>query len=564
MEPAASRRSRSVDALPRIVAFVAVGVWTVVFWRLGALRQDRWETFGFDLGIYDQASWLLAHFRDPFMTVRGLDVFGHHGTFALWLNAPGYWVGWGPKWLLTVQIASQVVGAGALWTLTRFVIPGRWGEWSATGIVVVYLLHPTSGWLVWEYFHPDAVAIGALLVAYVSARTQRWRWCWVASVLALACKEDLATAVAVLGILLAFRPVGARSAWRRATTMVGVAAVWYLAVNKVLIPWRNGGVADFYTKEFFGDLGSSPFAVVVNLVLHPVRSRTWERLAGKDARSYYWALVAPVGVVVPFLEPQVLAIGLPMVLINVVSAQPWTHDFRYHYTAVPLVAVMLATVEGVGFLARRVPRLPAISTVMVGVLVVCSLAMYRAHGVGPGSVAFRRGYWPLRPTESVLDIVAGVDPRAEAVVRAKDDVVRSLPSDASVSAWYSMVPHVSDRALAYQWPNPFIAENWGIAEQRPDDPAKVSWLLLDRVELATSADATPRELFDALLATGEFRITSERRVHDGAAVVADIVLARRVRRPGCLPDPNGDLAAALGTRYAMVAPPSTGKVCPVT
>ena len=155
------------------MAFLAIALWSVTFWRLGALRQDRWGTFGFDLGIYDQASWLLAHFRDPFMTVRGLDVFGHHGTFELWLHAPGYWLGWGPKWLLTIQVAAQTAGAVAVWGIARRVIAGRWRDWCATGLVVVYLLHPSSGWLVWEYFHPEVVAVGALLVGWWAAQIGR-------------------------------------------------------------------------------------------------------------------------------------------------------------------------------------------------------------------------------------------------------------------------------------------------------------------------------------------------------------------------------------------------------
>ena len=68
--------------------------------RLAALRHDRFGTFGFDLGIYDQAAWLLSRARDPFVTVRGLEAFGHHVNSILFFIAPFYRFGAGPHFLL--------------------------------------------------------------------------------------------------------------------------------------------------------------------------------------------------------------------------------------------------------------------------------------------------------------------------------------------------------------------------------------------------------------------------------------------------------------------------------
>src|SRR5438067_865477 len=46
--------------LPLCVLVFAVALWVITFVRLGLVRQDRHATFGFDLGIYDQATWLVA------------------------------------------------------------------------------------------------------------------------------------------------------------------------------------------------------------------------------------------------------------------------------------------------------------------------------------------------------------------------------------------------------------------------------------------------------------------------------------------------------------------------
>jgi hypothetical protein len=65
-----------------IALFVGTFVW--VTW----LTHARFGSFGFDLGIFDQGVWLLSRFRDPFVTIRGLPLFGDHASYILVLVAP--------------------------------------------------------------------------------------------------------------------------------------------------------------------------------------------------------------------------------------------------------------------------------------------------------------------------------------------------------------------------------------------------------------------------------------------------------------------------------------------
>jgi hypothetical protein len=57
-----------------MVLFVGTFVW------LAWLTHARFGTFGFDLGIFDQGVWLLSRFQDPFVTIRGLPLFGDHAS----------------------------------------------------------------------------------------------------------------------------------------------------------------------------------------------------------------------------------------------------------------------------------------------------------------------------------------------------------------------------------------------------------------------------------------------------------------------------------------------------
>ena len=190
------------DPVRWVLGAMVVG-WSAVFIVLGWIRQERFATFSFDLGIYDQAVWLLSRFHDPFVTVRGLEFFGHHVNPILLLFVPFYWLGAGPLFLLSAQVVVQASGAIAIFLLARDRIHDRW---LAVALAAVLLLNPTYQWLTWEFFHPDARRRSRHCCSRTGRRgPTRWKWFVLFAVLAAACKEDVALAIAVMGVLIAVR-----------------------------------------------------------------------------------------------------------------------------------------------------------------------------------------------------------------------------------------------------------------------------------------------------------------------------------------------------------------------
>ena len=469
---------------PRLTLCAFVALWAVTFDHLGTLRHDRFGTFGFDLGIYDQAIWLLSRARDPFITVRGLEAFGHHVNVILILLAPFYRLGAGPHFLLLVQIAAQASGAFAVFLLARDRIADRW---LAVALGAVYLLHPTSQWLVWEFFHPDAVSIGPLLFAYWAARERRWKWFAVAALVAAMCKEDVALVLVILGLLIAWR--GDRRIG------LGVSAgslAWYVVATRVVIPWQNG-IGPFY-DTFFGALGSNPLQVAGNVVRHP--GSTWDLLRQPDRREYLWRMLAPVAFM-PLVSPSTFAIAFPMLAVNLLSSFPYTRDAHFHYSALVLVGVMIGTVEGLARVANVSAR-----RVLVAVILTTSIATTVAWGPSPVGRDYHRGWWPLQ-----------VDSR----LAANQAAVAEVPSAAAVSATYIYVPHLTHRTRVYEFPVPWCNINWGVRGEHLDDPSGVQWILVDR----RLVDSTGEAVLDRLLKY-EFAVRSDR---DG------VLVAQRVHAP---------------------------------
>lgn len=487
-------------------------VWSLVFISLGVIRHNRFATFSFDLAIYDQGIWLLSRFRS-FDTVKGIQLFGHHVNFVLIPFVPFYWLGAGPIFLLVVQVLAQASGAVAIYLLARdrfralapATVAGADGSphevagsasdgdrWLAVGLAAVLLLNPTYQYLTWEFFHPDALAISPLLFAYWAASVRRWRWFAVAAVLAVACKEDVALPMAVIGVLIYLRSD------RRIGMITAAASVaWFVVSTRFLMPLWLGGLRPFY-DSYFGDFGNSAGEVVRNVASRP--SKAWDLATAKDRVSYYRMMFLPVAFV-PFASPGTLMIAVPMLTVNVLTSFPYAREIRYHYAALVLAGIILATVEGVA----RMGANPGFRRFLVGLLAATSLATTVAWGPSPMSVKYRSGLWPL--TEDARNVT-------------KRQAVDVVPADASVAASYYFVPHMAHRTHIYDFPEPWKAINWGIRGENLHDPGSVEWIVVDRL-LFSDYD---RQLFDVLVAD-EFTVHLDKD---------DIVVAQRTRPGGTI------------------------------
>jgi uncharacterized membrane protein len=190
----------------------------------------------------------------------------------------------------------------------------------------------------------------------------------------------------------------------------------------------------------------------------------------------------------------VFGLGAPQLVLNLVSEAGFTRSVSYHFSAMPLTAMTLAAVEAIAWLGRR----PDVRRVLVGVLAATSLASAVLWGVSPAGREYDEGWW-----------APSSDPR----LASKQEAVALPPPDAPVSATYEFVPHLTHRRRVYDWPNPWVATNWGLHNEGTPDPEVVEWLVIDR-GLAGPAV----EILDRLLDDGEFEAVFESD---------DIVVARR-------------------------------------
>lgn len=464
-------------------------VWIAVFAALVVRRQDRFWSVDFDMGIYDQAVWLVARGRQ-FITVRGLPVFGHHGTFGFYLLAPASWLGAGPNFLNVFQVVVLGLGAVPVYLLAR---ERLLAAWAAATLGAAFLLHPSLQFLSWELFHPETLALTPLLAAYLCSVRRSWRWFSLWVVLALCWKEDVALAVLVLGLVIALRPSRRTGELRIGLVTSFAAIAWFVLVTQVMIPAIAGHGAHY--EGLYQGVGGSPAGMLETAFTDP--GNLAGRLTSSETGEFAWKLLAPFGLT-GLLAPGVLAIGLPQFVLDALSDASWTRAITFHYAVLPLAGVTIAMVEAVAWLVRRVGGVTRWLVPLI-VLVCASLATL-SWGPSPLGAEYDRGWWP---------------PASDDRLAAKQAVVAAIPPDASVSAGYTLVPQLSRRAEIYSFPNPWRASNWGSNDRDTRDPRRIDWIAVDRQAMGSADNA----LLDSILAGGEFRTVIDRD---------DLLVARRV------------------------------------
>jgi uncharacterized membrane protein len=440
------------------VLAVFIATWVMVMGFLAYRNQSNFNTFGFDIGIHDQAIWLAAHGKSTFDTVRGLGYFAENVNLISMVFVPFYWLGAGPHFLIVAHTVALGFGAWPLWLIgrRRFDSP-----WLALCPAVVYLLYPVLGYLAWWGYHPDSLAILPLLFAWWFAIRGRWVGYGVCVVVAMSCKEDAALAVIGMGIGVAIwcglrriSPDPQRAAVGVGLVSSALGVAWFEICTRIILPDNNFGLPPFYST-YFPALGTTPTAVIRTALRHP--SRVWHLANLPDRRSYYWRIFAPVAFLVVAALPALL-VALPQLGINIVDQGEDGATITSQYSSLVVVGVMLATVEALGVIRRRYPRLLVVATAAVLATTVASTI---AWGITPLGRQWHT-WWPDR------------NPQSAQITHA----LALVPASAGVSVTYNLTPHVTHRVFAFEYPNPWINVNW-LSTKVKENPAEVQWIVVE-------------------------------------------------------------------------------------
>ena len=390
---------------------------------------------------------------------------------------------------------AGALGAGAI--PTYLIARDRMrNPWIGLVFAVVYLLYAPVQWIAWANFHPEALVVTPFLFAWWFATRHRWRACFIAIVIALSTREDTALAIFVMGLVLCWRMRGNDTTDRRNQRMAlivsALALAWYVVCTRLVIPAFNRGQQPFYIGYFYGDYGSNTFEIARTVLSRP--DRVVSDATQPDRLRFYRDLLLPWGGL-PLGGLMELAMAGPQMLASVIGSSPYARTIRYQYTAVMIAPIVIASIEAAGWMWRY----RFVRRFLVPWLLVCAYVTNVAWSPSPFSA--NDGVW-------------GQETARHEVMRRAIDLV---PDDASVTATYSMGPHLSHREQIYDWPNPWVPAYWGNDDTyRLPDPSEIDYVVIDRQQVGEAQ----QDLLDELVGPGgEFEVLLDD---------SDIVVGRRI------------------------------------
>ena len=426
---------------PRLLWGLAIALG-LLGWGCSALRHGLLQSNAYDLGLFDQWVWLISQGLPPISSMEHVHVLADHGAWLLYGAGALYKLLPSVQWLLAGQALALSLTAIPIWLLAQQAGISSKGRWLACGL---WWLQPVVFNVVLFDVHPETWVMPALALALWAERTDRPRLWLVLLLLLLGARDGLVLVIGGMGLDLAWR-----RRWRWSAAAAGLATGWLLLLSRWLYPWLRDGEGPKAAARMFSHLSGGPMQILQNL--------DWS-----GGLQYLLLLCLPCLWLWRRQSLPTLLIGLPLVLVNLLSASASYRTLVHHYSLPLAVVAVVAAIDG-GLAACRLRRGPALPLVWA---TACWLALAKPwFFTGP----YLQRLPSLKTTQAAISMVQ--------------------PDDAVLSTSY-LVPQLSQRQrIAFpkaSFNRALSGQSWTVLLLNPKDPgwgstSKVQRRLIDQAE----------------------------------------------------------------------------------
>ena len=448
-----------------LVVLVCTMLFSVFFTLKAIQMHDSFETSAYDLGVFQQALWLISQFGDQFNTVRGMHSHGDHFRPIDYLFIPLYFLKPSIHWAFLAQSLSVGLGALVLFRIAQRQLPAM--RWVAPAFALIYLLNPVvHNPLVWQY-HPLVLASGLyLLWLWFYLEQRSWPY-YLVFILLLIIREDMCITTAAFGMVAILQ-----RRFRYGIPVVIISVLWWLLVTRVVLPELNG--------EGYFRLEGGTLQV---LYRHLFDTDFYIRQLWNEYAFSYWAWLLLPLLGLSLLAPLYLLPALPTLLVNPLVGD-YSAQIQYHYSVNAMPFIFIAALFGTRKILSRFPRtqLPLV----LALLVASSVAAYHGSRVTYSGVVngIERWHNKAETRETLKTLAISIGP------------------ESGVAATDFYLPHIVNRRQIYLFPNPWRTWYWGLAGESQHHPNNVDYLVLRPAHAAQHQD-----LLTYLVNAGVFRYT---------------------------------------------------------
>ena len=318
----------------------SISIATIILFLCSSLRHWLYHSHAWDLGIFDQAIYLISIGQQPIVSLLGFHILGDHASTIFYPLALLYKIYPDVHWLFAIQSIALTIGGFPLYHLS---LKLGLSCHQATTVVIAYLLYPLVLNKALFDFHPEVIAIPGFLTAVLAARTNNIVLFCVAIIITLSCKAVLSLTVIAMGLWLIF------CEQKKGCGMIAIATglAWFLISTQFIIPVFLGNAMGGTTGAIarYSYLGRSILEIAANIFIKP--NLILGRLFSVETLEYTFLLFMPIAWAVSPKHLLPLLSVIPMLLINVLSVVPAQKDLIHQYSIPILPFLFLAVISAV-------------------------------------------------------------------------------------------------------------------------------------------------------------------------------------------------------------------------
>lgn len=450
------------------IVLAIIGLYIIVF---AAASYFKLELFGqgFDQVDYEQAIWNTSHgrwFEESRMNFT-TTIFGVDFMPILALLVPFYMLIPSPHTLAILQTLAIGSGAFAVYLLAKEKIKN---PFASVLLPIAYLVYPTVQFVNLSPIQPRAFALAFLLFAfYALEKGYFWRFLAL-SLLAMATRTEVSLVVAMFGAYSLLT----RKSWRFGVVPLVVGMIYFGVALFYIVPAfslpnafattssSSGDVAEWSSTgnsllSYYGHFGSSGGEIAKNIIVHPLN--TLQIMFTADKIKYIAFLLLPLGFL-PLLRPSTWVLVAPTLVMNLLTFRSSQIAIRSHYQTLIVVGLVIGAVLGFQTLEKMLPRIrPSLSKIGLGRATSLVLLLVLAVALASN----------LAMHNPVLSLIRYHESPAR--VRAAQELISMVPSEAPVAATSFVAPRLLPRRYIYNFPPasfsaPLSAASYIMADER--------------------------------------------------------------------------------------------------
>lgn len=400
-----------------------MAIYAGIFSVLAVRNHQLYQTFGWDLGFFDQLLWQASRGNLNFVsTIGDINILGDHFQPIIYLLAPLYWFWDDVRIILIAQVLLVTAGALPLYLLAEKKIKS---SQAALAVAAAYLLFSGTQFTITNEFHQSAFIPLLLSWGLYWLETGRERRGILTLLSLLLVKEELALLLTGLGLMyLCFKRV------KLGILLAGAGVVSFFILINWLIPTLSS--QNRYIHFGYGSLGETPRDMIGSVGNNPAEAL--KRLVYPQVKieQAVWSLASYGGL--PILSPVSLIPVVQQYAVRFLddrNIHRWINNNHYSAPLGPLLAYGASLTLG-RFASFRSGRMR-----IFGMAVYLIAASVATAGV-------------LRtPIFSIFKPQLYFTPEWAADA---DKLAAAVPKNAAVAANNSLAPHLTHRDKLYLLP----------------------------------------------------------------------------------------------------------------